>query len=107
MTPKEILSEIEINWNRGYVLGIRGDSRIFLLGDEIPSDPNLDGVCAVSVCYYPTNSIDESIAGIERALSLCGRYGGPNIYLVKGDDLDFGVIDREIILINAEIVARI
>lgn len=122
MTNQEILNAIKNNENKFSVFGIRGDSRIFSNGEELPcsqnmlddlydfethSYPLLDGTCAIGFGNLWFDGEDEDLETIEEAISKCRKYGFENMYLIAGYGYEYGDDDSEIVIKCAEVVCKI
>lgn len=127
MTAQEILTMIEKTKERNkkyYVaFGIRGDSREFSIGDELPcsqnmvddlydpetqSYPLLDGTCAIGFGYLWFDGENEDLETIEKAVNQCKKiYGYEHTYLIAGPSSEHGDDENEIIITDAEVICEI
>lgn len=122
MTTQEILSAIEANEKQYAAFGIRGDSRLFSAGEELPCSQNmvdalydhetktyplLDGTCAVGFGFLWFDGDAEDLETIEKAVAQCREYGYENMYLIAGYDYHDGDDDGEIVLVCAEVICKI
>lgn len=122
MNAQEILSAIEANKRQYTAFGIRGDSRLFSVGEELPCSQNmlddlydhetqtyplLDGTCAIGFGYLWFDGEAEDLETIETAIAKCQKYGYDHMYLIAGYDSQYGDDDGEVIITGAEVVCKI
>lgn len=124
MTAREIYHVIDANKHNYHVFGIRTCADEYKAGDccaasydwtdGIPGE-QLDGTCATGFGYLwlydnaDEEDIADDVATIQKALDLHRSisYPGQHMYLIAGNDSEYGNDDAEVIISGAEVVAVI
>lgn len=116
MTQKILEALIESNYNYRYY-GLRSTNGKYEVGQELHSsvdssddgiengEPELDGTCATGFGYLAFDEDDTE--EIEKALEINSGYKQNHLYLIAGNDVEYGEDEQEIIISNAVIVAEI
>ena len=110
-----VLNALIENNNTYCVYGLRTDDRVLKVGDELgcsrdlywenTEETYLSGTCATGFGYlwYDEDDIDE----VRKALARQQDYDGAHMYLIAGDDSEYGNDPAEIIIRNAVVVTAI
>ncbi|MBR7146478.1 MAG: hypothetical protein IKD11_02010 [Oscillospiraceae bacterium] len=107
MTSEKILNAIE-NGEYSYY-GIRVDDGVdYSIGDAVaasrvwvdgdPTDEDLDGTSCIGLKFNAT------VSDVERAIKAASIYYGDRIYLIGGDDMEYGEDAGEYIIKDAVVV---
>lgn len=110
-----VLNALIENGHKFGCYGLRTDSRVLNVGDELgcsrdlywenTEETYLNGTCATGFGYlwYDEDDIDE----VRKALKRQQDYDGAHMYLIAGDSSEYGDDPQEIIIKNAVVVAVI
>lgn len=123
MTAAEIMETITENRKNYTIFGIRGDTRSFSAGYELPCSRNmvddmrdletgeyplLDGTCATGFGYLWFDGDDEDIDTVQKAIDIQkDNYCYPYLYLVGGYGYEYGDDEAEVVIKGAEVICEI